>query len=205
MIKFANFFNNKKKTTHITIVSGLPRSGTSLMMKMLDAGGLSPLKDDIRNADDDNPKGYYEFERVKKLETGDIDWLPDAKGKAVKVIFTLLPYLPSSGYVFKTVFMRRDITEILASQRQMLIRKGKDPDLVADEELALLYKNHIAETYGWAKRQPNFSFIEVNYNLLMKSPESQLMPLNDFLGNTLNIQNMKNILDPTLYRQRYCK
>ncbi|HZD55295.1 MAG TPA: hypothetical protein VE136_01120, partial [Anaerolineales bacterium] len=99
----------------MTIVSGLPRSGTSMMMKMLEAGGVPPLTDEIRTADRDNPKGYYEFERVKKMPDGDKAWMVEARGKSVKVISALLEHLPPQ-YDYKVIFMRRDMNEILASQ-----------------------------------------------------------------------------------------
>jgi len=114
------------KENQIIIVSGLPRSGTSMLMKMLEAGGLEILTDEIRKADTDNPKGYYEFERVKKLETDNI-WLPEAKGKVVKIISMLLQHLPLN-YVYKIIFIKRDIHEVLASQKQMLVRRGEPTD-----------------------------------------------------------------------------
>ena len=119
----------------IVIVSGLARSGTSLMMKMIEAGGIPALTARLRAADEDNPKGYYEFERVKRLPDGDHAWLASARRKAVKVIFALLPSLPS-GYRYKVIFMRRNISEILASQKAMLSRRGKDANLPTDAEMA---------------------------------------------------------------------
>ena len=108
---FSNLFGGNKDSNTIVVVSGLPRSGTSMMMKMLEAGGIPPLTDKIRTADDDNPKGYYEFERVKKLKDGDSAWLDDAKGKAVKVITALLTYLPDT-YNYNIVFMERALPEV---------------------------------------------------------------------------------------------
>src|SRR5687768_1736541 len=110
----------------ITVVSGLPRSGTSMMMKMLEAGGLEPVVDHVRKPDEDNPKGYYEFERVKALEN-DREWLPEAKGKFVKVISMLLRHLPAD-HRFKVIFMQRNMPEVLASQKKMLVRRGEDPN-----------------------------------------------------------------------------
>src|SRR5262245_12295550 len=110
----------------ITIVSGLPRSGTSMMMSMLEAGGLGALTDGIRAADEDNPKGYYEFERVKKIKQ-DTAWLADAKGRVVKMISQLLLDLPAA-YQYRIIFMRRNIDEILASQKQMMVRRGTAKD-----------------------------------------------------------------------------
>ena len=89
----------------VTIVSGLPRSGTSMMMKMLEAGGIELLIDRVRVADADNPKGYYEFERVKQIET-DQAWLPEAQGKAVKMISALLRHLPADCR-YRIIFMER--------------------------------------------------------------------------------------------------
>lgn len=101
----------------ITIVSGLPRSGTSMMMSMLEAGGMDVLTDGIRGADEDNPRGYYEFERVKQIEH-DKGWLSDARGKAVKMVAALLKYLPPE-YQYQVVFVRRNMDEVLASQRRI--------------------------------------------------------------------------------------
>jgi hypothetical protein len=115
----------------VVVVSGLPRSGTSMLMNMLDAGGIPPLTDNLRAADDDNPRGYYEFEPVKKLREGDFSWLPNAQGKSVKIISALLAYLPPTE-TFQVLFMQRAIPEILASQRRMLINRGEDPDKVSD-------------------------------------------------------------------------
>ncbi len=124
---FKNIFRNRPaKAEIITVVSGLPRSGTSMMMKMIEAGGIPPLTDNIRTADKDNPKGYYEFERVKKLDKGDTDWVSDAAGKSIKVISALLKHLPPN-YEYRIVFVRRNMPEILASQRKMLIHAAKTP------------------------------------------------------------------------------
>src|ERR1700730_12387191 len=99
----------------IVVVSGTPRSGTSMAMKMLDAGGMPTLTDGIRAADESNPKGYYEFERVKELDkNGDIAWLSDARGNAVKIISFLLTFLPES-FDYQVIFMDRDLDEVLAS------------------------------------------------------------------------------------------
>ncbi len=122
----------------IMVVSGLPRSGTSMMMKMLTAGGILPLTDKLRVADRDNPEGYYEFERVKQLDKGDTAWLPEAQGKAVKVISFLLPHLPPQ-YAYQIVFVRRHMSEILASQRKMLVHRGEDPNNMNDDQMAAVF------------------------------------------------------------------
>ena len=127
----------------ITIVSGLPRSGTSMMMKILEAGGLEVLTDNLRTADEDNPKGYYEFERVKKLKE-DQAWLDDAKGKVVKIISAILKDLPPD-YNYKIVFMYRKIEEILASQKKMLIRRGEPTDKTSDEKMTEVFESHLKQ------------------------------------------------------------
>lgn len=188
--------NNK-----IVVVSGLPRSGTSLMMMMLDATGLPPMQDYIREADEDNPKGYYEYERVKQLPEGDTAWLKDARGKAVKVITFLLMNLPRK-HKYDVIIMRREISEILASQRKMLIRRGEDPDKVDDKEMADLFTRHFAEVMEWVRQQKNIRFIEINYNLMMEKPDMQIERINQFLGGELDTQAMIAKIDPKLYRQR---
>jgi broad-specificity NMP kinase len=197
------FKKEAKQDLHdrFVIVSGLPRSGTSMMMKMLEAGGIPVLTDHEREADEDNPKGYFEFERVKKLKEGDIDWLPQAKGKVMKVIAALLAHLPHD-YRYDVIFMRRAMPEILASQKQMLIRRGENPEKVKDEDIAALFKKHLTQVIGWAKKQKNIRLIEVDYNNTLKNPAPTIKRLNKFFGNQLNTELMASVVDPTLYRQR---
>ncbi len=185
----------------ITVVSGLPRSGTSMMMKLLEAGGLPPLTDNLRTADEDNPKGYYEFERVKQLPKGDVAWLPDAQGKVVKVIAALLPSLPG-GYQYRVVFMQRAMPEMLASQRQMLIRRGEDPNKIPDEVLAKLFEKHLRQVNEWVSQQPNVERLDVNYNEMLKNPQPFIDQIDAFLGNQLDKAKMATVVDPALHRQR---
>jgi hypothetical protein len=185
----------------ITIVSGLPRSGTSMMMKMLEAGGMPLLTDNIRKADEDNPEGYYEFERAKRLREGDFEWLPSARGKVVKIIATLLPHL-TPDYVYRVVFMRRAIAEILASQRQMLIRRGEDPDRIGDADMAALFEQHLQKVDAWIDAQANVHRIDVNYNQLLEDPDTHIARVNAFLGGGLDTEIMVEVVDPALYRQR---
>ena len=194
-------FRKPNASGFITIVSGLPRSGTSMMMKMLEAGGIHPYTDHIRKADDDNPKGYYEFERVKKLPEGDSEWLRDAQGKAIKVISALLEHLPPD-YAYRVLFMQRDMEEILASQKQMLIRAGKPTDRVSDEQLAEMYSKHLAKVHTWLIGQANFSVIYLEYNLMLVDPQKYAVQVNQFLGDALNPEDMVAVVDSNLYRQR---
>ena len=190
-----------KSQEFITVVSGLPRSGTSMMMKILEAGGLPPLTDNLRTADEDNPKGYFEFERVKKMPDGDISWVEDAQGKAVKVISALLEHLPPA-YSYRVLFMQRKIDEILASQKQMLVRSGKPTDQVSDEQLAEMYGKHLAKVKAWLDEQTNFSVNYLDYNAMLADPTKYARQVNQFLDNSLNPQDMARVVDPNLYRQR---
>jgi len=184
----------------IIIISGLPRSGTSMMMRMIDAAKIPILTDNIRKADDDNLKGYYEFERVKKLEV-DREWLPQAEGKAVKVISWLLKYLPNN-YKYKVIFMRREINEILASQRKMMERRGEKDDNIPDEKMAEQYKLHLEQIDTWMKAQSNIKSIYVNYNDTLKNPKETASRISDFLDLKLDIKKMAETVDISLYRQR---
>lgn len=194
-------FDPRKPSPPVTVVSGLPRSGTSMMMKILEAGGMPPLTDELRAPDDDNPKGYYELERAKKLKEGDRDWLPEAQGKVVKVISALLMDLPP-GYVYQVIFMRRPMPEILASQRKMMINREQNPDEVTDEQLARLYEKHLNTVVDWLKEQPHFSVFYVDYTQMVREPARVLPLINAFLGNTLEVAKMQAVIDPGLYRQR---
>lgn len=185
----------------ITIVSGLPRSGTSMMMKMLEAGGIPPVTDNLRTADEDNPKGYYEFERVKQLSKGDVEWLADAPGKVVKVIAALLPHLPAT-YRYRVVFMQRDMTEVLASQRQMLVRRGEDPNKIPDEVISKLFEKHLRQVNDWVAQQSNVERLDVNYNEMLKNPAPFIAQINAFLGGNLDTAQMAQVVDPSLHRQR---
>jgi hypothetical protein len=172
-----------------------------MMMKMLEAGGLPPLTDKIREPDADNPKGYYEFERVKQLDQGDTAWLTQAHGKAIKVIAALLKHLPSD-YHYKVIFMQRKLEETLVSQKQMLTRRGKPTDDVADEEMAVLFRKHLANVEAWLKAQPNFEVLYVSYNAVLEDAITEARKINRFLGGILTADAMAGAVDPGLYRQR---
>jgi hypothetical protein len=162
---------------------------------------MPPYTDNIRTPDDDNPKGYYEFERVKKLPDGDTAWLPDAKGKAVKVISALLQHLPAE-YSYRVLFMQRKMDEILASQTQMLIRSGKPTDKVGDEQLAEMYGKHLAKVNAWLADQSNISVIYLDYNQVLVDPGKYTAQVNEFLGGVLEPRTMAAVVDTSLYRQR---
>lgn len=190
----------ERTTTFITIVSGLPRSGTSMMMRMLEAGGLPVMVDHIREADEDNPAGYYEFEAVKQTKQ-DQGWLGEAAGKAVKMVYRLLYDLPT-GQEYRVVFMRRKLEEVLASQQKMLDRHGKNDAAVTDEQMAKLFRTQLEKFEKWIAEQPNFTVLEVSYNDLLADPKPSLEKINQFLGGQLNINAMAGVVDPALYRNR---
>ncbi len=152
----------------VVVVSGLPRSGTSMMMKMLEAGGLEIVQDRVRTADEDNPKGYYEFERVKQLDQGDTAWVADAQGRAVKVISALVQHLPGD-YRYSVILMQRDMQEILASQRKMLVNREEETQ-ASDEEMARLFDAHLRNTTAWLTTQANVQVLEINFNELLANP-----------------------------------
>ncbi len=185
----------------VTIVSGLPRSGTSMMMMMVEAAGLTPLIDGVRTADDDNPKGYYEFERVKKIKE-DTAWLEDAKGKVVKMISQLLLDLPE-GYAYRIIFMRRAIGEILASQKQMLVRRGTfKEDGVGDDQMGEMLCKHVDMVLSKVAGMADAELIEVDYNALLTGETESIGRINTLLGGDLNTNAMAAVIDKSLYRQR---
>jgi len=184
----------------ITIVSGLPRSGTSMMMKMLIAGGMEALTDNRRIADEDNPKGYLEFEKVKQLEK-DSSWLQDGRGKAIKIVSTFLKHLPLD-YNYQIIFMRRKIEEVLASQKQMLIRRGEPIERVSDEKMAGIFQRHLKDIELWLTTQPNIRTLYINYNEAIDNPVSSILMVNRFLGAELDIEAMVSVANKGLYRQR---
>jgi len=193
------FQSNSKEP--IIIVSGLPRSGTSMMMKMLEAGGIPPLTDAIRGADDDNPQGYYEFERVNQLDMGGTTWLADTQGKAVKVISALLKHLPGE-YDYRIIFMRRHMPEILASQRKMLVHRGENANDMDDGKMAALFEKHLQSTLHWIDSQPNVSALYIHYSDMLADPRLQIKKINQFLPQALDEEAMAVVVDPNLYRNR---
>jgi hypothetical protein len=185
----------------ITLVSGLPRSGTSMMMKMLEAGGLPVLCDHIRQSDEDNLQGYYEFERVKKIKE-DKAWLPEAQGKAVKMIYKLLYDLPSD-YNYRVLFMRRDLDEVVASQNKMLARHGKAGGGPSDDEMVkALFREEIKRFEAWVKARPCFQVLDVDYQKLVANPQPIVATIGRFLDIPLDAIAMCGVVDPALYRNR---
>jgi hypothetical protein len=185
----------------IVIVSGLPRSGTSLAMKMLDAGGMPQIVDGIRTADKDNPKGYFEDERVKDLhKMTDKTWVRDARGKALKVISFLLKDLPDTNR-YKVVFMRRHLDEVLASQNKMIEHRGEKNE-TPDDQMKKIYEEHLKQVYALLEKQPHFEVLYVDYTGVLEDPRGQAARIRDFLGLPLDVEKMASVADKALYRNR---
>ena len=171
-----------------------------MLMKMLAAGGLPPLTDGIREADADNPGGYYEFEKVKQLEK-DTTWLESARGKAVKVISQLLDQLPPNR-PYKIVFALRKMDEILASQRVMLARRGQLSDRISDAEMAAAFGRHLSTVQQRLAEHPQMEVLYVNYAAVLRDPLATSREIKTFLALPLDIRQMASVVDESLYRQR---
>jgi hypothetical protein len=198
---FSDLLRRRKYGKPVIVVSGLPRSGTSMMMKMLEAGGVSIMTDAIRQADVDNPKGYYEYERVKHLEKEtDKSYVREARGKALKVISFLLKDLPDDNY-YRVIFMRRHLDEVIASQNKMLDRRGEE-SIQERETMAEAYRNHLAGVKILVRKRPNFDMLEFRYDEAVKNPREAARALNTFLGGALDEGAMTAVIDAELYRNR---
>ena len=185
----------------VIVVSGLPRSGTSMMMQMLEAGGVPVLTDGVREADEDNRRGYYELEEVKRSRR-DVSWVAQAAGKAVKVVSMLLYELPEDRH-YRVVFMRRDMDEVLASQRAMLKRRGEpDPGQASDQEIGAKFQAHLAEVDGWMEQRSNMEALHVEYADVLEDPTSWAQRIARFLGRDMDVEAMVKVVDGGLRRQR---
>jgi hypothetical protein len=187
----------------VVIVSGLPRSGTSLMMQMLQAGGVPLLVDHIRRADEDNPKGYFEFEPVKQLRK-DASWLEKAEGRAVKVIYRLLYELPDDRE-YRVIFMRRPLGEVLRSQAIMLERRGVKADSANDAALEGIFERELRRVEDWLMSNPHMVALSVSYPDTLSHPEEIAMKVAGFLGLELKVEEMVKVVTPSLHRQRVDK
>ena len=183
----------------ITVVSGLPRSGTSVLMQMLSAGGLAVLADETRPPDEDNPRGYLEYDPVKRTAT-DASWVPLARGKAVKVVHLLLAHLPA-GFQYDVIVTHRRIEEVLASQRRMLERHGRAPAL-GDAALARVFSAQLATAEQQAAARPEVRLLVVDYAELIAEARSVAARIASFCRARLDPDAMARAVDPALYRQR---
>ncbi len=197
-----SLFGARAQGEPIVIVSGLPRSGTSMLMRMLEAGGMPIMTDEEREADVDNPKGYFEYERVKDLEKeADKSYVREGRGKVLKVISFLIKDLPDDNE-YRVIFMRRDLGEVLASQNKMIDRLGTEDTSAADEAMKEAYRNDIVRTRLMCKKRPNFELIEVHYKATVEDAAGTAQKVNAFLGGGLDEAAMRAAVDASLYRNR---
>lgn len=188
------------KRDYVTIVAGLPRTGTSMMMRILEAGGLPVLVDDVRESDADNPRGYYEFEPVKKTRE-DASWLARARGRAVKMVYRLLRDLPADSS-YRVVFMNRRLSEVMASQEAMLARNRKRVAPMDSATFEKTFAGELRRIKAWLEQQPNFRVLEVDYNRVLEDPRPAIAALGAFLDGGLDTDAMREVVEPQLYRQR---
>jgi len=184
----------------VTVVSGVPRSGTSLVMRMLGAGGMELLTDGSRPPDAFNPGGYFEYAPAKSLDR-DATWLPRAAGRAVKVVHALLPRLPE-GLDYRVVLLERDLREVVRSQEALLAARGGTPDALGEERLVAIYRQQLARAARWAEARPGVALLHVRYAALLDDPRGAAASLSRFVGGTLDVERMAAVVDPGLHRHR---
>jgi hypothetical protein len=184
----------------ITIVSGLPRSGTSLMMQMLAAGGLPVLTDGERQADADNPRGYFEWERIKLLPQQP-DCIAEAESKVVKVISQLLFALPA-GREYRIIFMQRPLSEVVASQAEMIRRRATTGAVLPPAALIAGLGAHLNQVNAWLKNKASISVHRVEHHDVLRKPLSVSESIQQFLNFPLDVVAMSQQIDTSLYRQR---
>lgn len=188
----------------LVVVTGLPRSGTSLLMQMLATGGIEVLADGTREADEDNPHGYFEFEPVKNLLRTS-DWLLEVRGKAVKIVAPLLVALPPD-LACRVVLCERDLEEVLDSQERMLLRRGRP---VPTPERRRMLKNEYARTLDRVRamlaRRPRTRLLVIEHALAMGDPLAAAYKISDFLGRGLDVANVAAAIDPTLHHHSNCR
>ena len=184
----------------ITVVSGIPRSGTSLMMQMLSAGGMEVVSDGQRSADANNPRGYYELEAVKSLAQNS-RLMAQAEGKTVKVISSLLEHLPH-GYEYRILFMRRPLGQILASQERMLQRLGQAPGPTSPEQMIKAFERHLQKLNNWLLGRTNIAVLYVEYEAVLQNPLAEASRISQFLRRDLDLNAMVSAVDATLHRER---
>ena len=186
----------------IVLVSGLPRSGTSMLMQMLELGGMPIVTDKIRAPDEDNPKGYHELERVKELDkTADKTWLKDYRGQVIKTISFLLQDLPLD-LNYQVLFMRRNLDEVLRSQNKMLQRKGTPGAGIPDDKMRQNYELHLRKVDYWLSHTPNFRVLYLEYSAVVEDPRREARRITAFLGRDLDMEAMARAVESSLYRNR---
>jgi len=184
----------------ITIVSGLPRSGTSMMMQLLVAAGREALTDSKRVPDEDNPLGYFEFEKTIDLAK-DISWVPQARGKVVKVVAQLLPFLPPNEH-YKIIFMERNLAEVIASQNAMLARQGRRGAELNQQQLLETFTAQLQRVRAQLRRRPNIRTLALSYGELLADPAASVDRVAQFLGDPFNRHAATESIRPQLRRHK---
>ncbi|MGE5365166.1 MAG: sulfotransferase family protein [Bacteroidota bacterium] len=185
----------------ITVVSGLPRSGTSLMMQILEASGYEILTDGLRKADENNLNGYFEYEKVKSLGK-DNSWMAGAEGKTVKIIAQLLPYIPE-GFEYRIFFMERNLDEIVSSQSRMLGRLNKKISLVDNNMLKSVFEKQADAVIKQMAERTNASLLRVSFNGLMNNNETEIEALERFSEGKISRGAVTRIINPDHYREKF--
>ena len=180
----------------VTVVTGVPRSGTSMMMQMLRAGGLAILSDDERGPDDDNPRGYLEYGPARRLDR-DASWLPGAVGRAVKVVHTLASALPVGG-PYRVVLMRRDLGDVMTSQARMLARRGEAVDAAGDVGLTEVFAAQLDALGAWAASRRDVALFVCHYEATLRDPRGIAAKLADFLDGAVDAAAMAAAVEPAL-------
>jgi hypothetical protein len=202
MRSLVQFFRRFRYGPPVVVVSGLPRSGTSMLMKMLEEGGLPVWSDGIRAADGQNPKGYYELERIKELDKGgDRHWVREGRGRAVKVISSLLEHLPEDNN-YRVLFIRRPMDEVLASQAAMLAERGEAGGDLDDAAMTRVFETHLRKVKSFLARRPAFEVLDVDYHDVLIDARRQARRIHAFLGGSLDVEKMAAVVDRQLYRNR---
>jgi hypothetical protein len=168
------------------------------MMQMLEQGGITVVTDSVRTPDTDNPRGYFEYEPVKKIKQ-DASWLPETRGKAFKIVSQLLYDLPPTEK-YNIIFMDREFDEMLDSQEKMLARLNRDS--APRDQVKRAFTVHLTRLFDWLSKQPHIMLLRVSYNDLLERPEVQAERVNAFLGGKLDTARMARSVDRSLYRNR---
>lgn len=204
----ARWLRRLRSGAPIIVVSGLPRSGTSMMMQMLAAGGVPIVSDGVRTPDESNPAGYLELEAVKTLDKpGDRRWLTESRGRAVKIVSALLEHLPPS-HNYQVIFMERPLADVLVSQDAMLARRraageiGADASPVETSLLVAEYERHLRRVRTFLARRAGFEVLTVSYGDTVTSPRATAERVARFLGRPLDLEAMAASVDPRLHRSR---
>lgn len=184
----------------ITVVTGLPRSGTSLMMQVLKAGGMEILTDNVRPPDVSNPKGYFEYEKVKSLAK-DNSWLSEADNKAVKVIAQLARFLPLE-FQYRCILMERNIDEIMLSQEKMIASLGGAKSPIGNDILKKTFAGQLERVRSYLTSNPHFELFEVSYGELLSGGTDIIEGLNEALNLNLDVGKAASVIDNSLYRNR---